>query len=390
MAPLLQPRKNAVAATEYSAVGPLPPVNKLKELKLACPTSVFFDMIDKLDPEDTDSASEDEDEISLLTPLTYLHEVYSQNDMSEADILELFQSGKMWPTQANIIDLEKKTRDQAISKLWYEHRRGRITASKFHEVCNRRLSTSPDRLIKSIMGYIEQDLSNVKAVAWGVDNEERARNEYKKCMSSHHTNFQLRLSGFLIDSSKPFLGASADGIVCCDCHGMRTLEIKCPFKHRDSNPLDPASCDDTYCLDVSGGLKKSHRYYSQVQLQMHVNRVKSSDFVVFTNKGLHVCEVLYDKSFITPRICTCEKFFVQYILPELISRRLENTEEAEVTPQEESLYCLCNQPKSGRMVACSNTDCEIAWFHYKCLNIRRKPKGKWLCPDCSFDEESEM
>ena len=69
MAPLLQPRKTPVTTIDYSAKEPIPPVSKLQELKVACPNSVFFDMINKLDPEDTDSASEDEDEICTLLAL---------------------------------------------------------------------------------------------------------------------------------------------------------------------------------------------------------------------------------------------------------------------------------------------------------------------------------
>ena len=384
MAPLLQPRKSHLTVINYSAHDPIPPVRKLQELKMCCPNGVFFDMIDKLDPEDTDSASEDEDQTSLPTPLTSLYDIYQDKHMQEEEIKELFYSNKLWPTSAQIAQLEKVTRDQAVSRLWYEHRKGRITASKFHDVCNRKSSTTSDTLLCSIMGYNQKDLSKVKAVAWGVDNEDNARQLYEKVMRGSHQTFSLRLSGFLVDSSKPFLGASADGIAACSCHGTRTVEIKCPYKHRDSTALDAAANDNSFCIDTSGKLKQSHKYYSQVQLQMHVNKVSSSDFVIFTNKVIHICTVPYNQTFISDRIGICETFFIKHILPELITRSIEAGLASEETQDHsiEDLSCLCSQPKSGRMIACHNPECEIVWFHYKCVYIKRKPKGRWLCPHC--------
>lgn len=50
----------------------LPSLETLEKLKLVCPKSVFFDLIPKLDPEETDSASEGEDELHVMEPLTLL------------------------------------------------------------------------------------------------------------------------------------------------------------------------------------------------------------------------------------------------------------------------------------------------------------------------------
>jgi len=34
------------------------------------------------------------------------------------------------------------------------------------------------------------------------------------------------------------------------------------------------------------------------------------------------------------------------------------------------------------MVGCDNDLCPIQWFHFGCVSINRKPKGKWFCPFC--------
>ncbi|XP_057524556.1 PHD finger protein ING1 isoform X2 [Amaranthus tricolor] len=49
----------------------------------------------------------------------------------------------------------------------------------------------------------------------------------------------------------------------------------------------------------------------------------------------------------------------------------------------EPTYCICNQVSYGEMVACDNSDCRIEWFHFGCVGLKEKPKGKWYCTDCA-------
>lgn len=44
-----------------------------------------------------------------------------------------------------------------------------------------------------------------------------------------HENFKVHDTGFLINPSVQFLGASTDGLVPCDCCGVSLIEVKCPF-----------------------------------------------------------------------------------------------------------------------------------------------------------------
>lgn len=48
----------------------------------------------------------------------------------------------------------------------------------------------------------------------------------------------------------------------------------------------------------------------------------------------------------------------------------------------EPTYCYCNQVSFGEMIACDNSECKIEWYHYECVGIDERPKGKWYCPDC--------
>jgi len=48
----------------------------------------------------------------------------------------------------------------------------------------------------------------------------------------------------------------------------------------------------------------------------------------------------------------------------------------------EPLYCTCRKVSYGAMVACDNQDCEIEWFHFACVGLDTKPRGKWFCNAC--------
>jgi len=45
-------------------------------------------------------------------------------------------------------------------------------------------------------------------------------------------------------------------------------------------------------------------------------------------------------------------------------------------------YCICEEISYGDMVCCDNDLCPIQWFHFGCVSLHRKPKGKWYCPRC--------
>ncbi|XP_053315454.1 inhibitor of growth protein 2 [Spea bombifrons] len=77
-------------------------------------------------------------------------------------------------------------------------------------------------------------------------------------------------------------------------------------------------------------------------------------------------------------------------------KRSKAKQEREVSPipfaidPNEPTYCLCNQVSYGEMIGCDNDECAIEWFHFSCVGLTYKPKGKWYCPDCRGDSEKTM
>jgi hypothetical protein len=40
------------------------------------------------------------------------------------------------------------------------------------------------------------------------------------------------------------------------------------------------------------------------------------------------------------------------------------------------------------MIGCDNARCPIEWFHFACVHLTNKPKGKWYCPQCRGDRSN--
>lgn len=51
-----------------------------------------------------------------------------------------------------------------------------------------------------------------------------------------------------------------------------------------------------------------------------------------------------------------------------------------IDPDEET-YCLCGQISYGEMILCENDLCPIEWFHFSCVSLQSKPKGRWWVQD---------
>ncbi|KAG5885568.1 hypothetical protein JTB14_003766 [Gonioctena quinquepunctata] len=65
-------------------------------------------------------------------------------------------------------------------------------------------------------------------------------------------------------------------------------------------------------------------------------------------------------------------------------------EEEPVIDPDEPTYCLCDQISYGEMIMCDNDLCPIEWFHFSCVTLTTKPKGKWYCPKCRGDRPNVM
>ena len=96
-------------------------------------------------------------------------------------------------SRERIQDIERSTREQRHSSLWFSARRYRITSSVFGSVFKRRPDTPPDNLVLSI---IQPRNFSSAATQYGIENEPNAIREFQQ--SHGHPLLSVSACGFLI------------------------------------------------------------------------------------------------------------------------------------------------------------------------------------------------
>ena len=104
--------------------------------------------------------------------------------------------------------------------------------------------------------------------------EERHRENSYALVGPYHSSFAITKTGLDISADYPYLGASPDGIIDCDCCGKGLVEIKCSRKY--SAGLEGWENDKNFAIDSSKNVKKDHPYFAQMQGQLFLLGVRFS------------------------------------------------------------------------------------------------------------------
>jgi len=163
---------------------------------------------------------------------------------------------------------------------------------------------------------------------------------YADIMKDVHSGFVFKDSGLIVSIEYPFIGASPDGNVQCECcPGIGLLEVKCPYCIHDGEPSSAPYIQD------DGNLVKMHAYYYQVYTQLFVCSADYANFVVATFR-----ESDGDVNF------SVKWYSHEEVMPAQAA--------VASTVSETYVYCYCKEDKGGEMVGCDNDNCEIGqWFH---------------------------
>jgi hypothetical protein len=160
---------------------------------------------------------------------------------------------------------------QAASNDWHSLRKLRVTASVFYEFVK-----NPMTMTRKMLWEERPDLSKIPAIKWGLENEARAISDFE------NDHGKVDKVGLFVSKTIPFLGASPDGL----WNGC-VVEVKCPFVMQKLHPTEiekllPTQRRNFFCDKKNDKLwlKKSHKYYYQVQLQLFVTGFKLAKFIV--------------------------------------------------------------------------------------------------------------
>ena len=352
------------------------------ELKSIMPDAVVLSAIEK----STQSQPRVRTVNKLPTLLSSLyHPKYSS--MSKKEILCVcneIMDGGIKVTKEEALYLEETTRLQSLSLVWAQHRVGRITASRFGAVYKARISPPPVSLIQQLMGENCLDPIKVPSLKWGIDNESIAREAYIEQMRQCHSGFAYTPAGLFVNPEFPHLGATPDGIISCDCCGDGIIEIKCPYKYRQCDPNTVVD-KDFYIKEneedpTARALSQDHDYFIQVQGQLVLCEKEYCDFICWTPFGMHTERIERQQSLFDKVRKKLDDFFRLVLLPRILRGELIDLSGGQ-TKDNAQVYCWCQQEEFGQMIACDNPTCRIEWFHFSCVGLSRKPKGRWYCSD---------
>ena len=327
---------------------------------------------------------------------THLRKMYDEANasLSLAELLLMAEQAQqeMAVTSEQVLKLQEATLQQSKCIEWYRQRAGRITASTAHDVLHTNQHEPSQSLITRITSDSDVQL-HAPAIVHGRRFEAVTFGELQEVLPHCHKGATLSHVGMRLSEQKPWLAASADGIICCECHGTGVLEIKCPYTFRDSSYEDMLAEQSRSCLDPAGELKPNHRYFTQVQLQMYVYDVDFCIFVVRSGSGLAIQTIFCDKEYLTSTLPKLDKFWGDHIGPELLTRRLEHEKQrvAAAVPVDQPVVCYCQKPEDPdnedpamQLVGCDGAQCPYQWVHLGCIRPKRKtvPKGTWYCKSC--------
>ena len=220
--------------------------------------------------------------------------------------------------------IEAATRGQAGCESWFQHRKGRVTASNFKKIANMRSTTDPQNVLKLLLEGTEFDVVP-KPLAWGKKKEIVAQNLFLRSHRSEGHKFHFRTVGLCISQEQIYLGASPDGIVDCEQCGTFLLEIKCPYAKRNFSPK-LAAVDHCF-VDPARNLQldpKSYWYY-QIQGQLGICKVAQCKLVVYTSKGIHVINVPFHTEKWEELRARLGTFYLEHLGPKTLAVVRETT-----------------------------------------------------------------
>jgi len=188
----------------------------------------------------------------------------------------LFLQQHVYVGEKERLSIYEESKGQSGNPKWYLAQKFRITASKVHKIVHAR---KPDTRLK----YFFESSLDIPSVRYGLEAEKRAKEKYEEVTGNKAVQV-----GLIIKKDQSWLAASPDGVI--NEKELLLLEIKCPSSCKNKN------IDVPYL--VNGELKKSHCYYTQIQIQMYVCNAKKCHLFVFSDQDYKLLTVSYDKTFL--------------------------------------------------------------------------------------------
>ncbi|KAK3088828.1 hypothetical protein FSP39_024255 [Pinctada imbricata] len=165
------------------------------------------------------------------------------------------------------------------------------------------------------------------AIIYGQENEKKALESYIE----KNPQYTIDSTGLWINPKYPGLGCSPDGIFNDTQSTTGLIEIKCPYVLKNVSPcmaqksMTMKEEKNFFCTFQSDGtlrLKRNHKYYYQIQMQLAICEQKVFDFVIWSQHGMSVERIQMDESFWNHTYPKLLRFHKEYLVPEYFLMRI--------------------------------------------------------------------
>ncbi|XP_014670842.1 PREDICTED: uncharacterized protein LOC106811655 [Priapulus caudatus] len=208
---------------------------------------------------------------------------------------------------------------------WHALRALRVTASNAKAIARAHDSTRPTLVQKQLW----RSSATTLAMLYGIEHEQDARVDF----AQQFTELTVTECGLWLNGKYPGLGASPDGVVYDSSSNSGVLEIKCPISIKTVAPQDFAEVlnykqQKSFCLasvaceNNKYYLKKSHVYYTQIQIQMLILEKEWGYFVIWTPHGLFAEKIPFDSEHVDEIVPRLSDFHKKCLCPEYFEMRL--------------------------------------------------------------------
>ena len=152
-------------------------------------------------------------------------------------LLKVCESVQIQISEEIALVVEKETRSQSESKVWFKFSATWLCNCITNESCLSYRSIKP--LPKPSESYMQSRIIQLhkQGNSQGCRHEKTARNSCMKEIRRAHINLTVNDCGLLVTPKWPLSEASHDGLLSCECCGKGKLETKSPYSHRSNSYL---------------------------------------------------------------------------------------------------------------------------------------------------------
>ena len=186
-------------------------------------------------------------------------------------------------SKRNIRRVAEKSRLQSESVFWYIYRRCVVTSTLAKRVIAQNLKNMNNQKINKIISKFYHSRFTNEAMQYGIENEKHGINTFFEAFKKSHINAKLQTTGLVLHNSYPFIGTSPDGLLSCDCCQNAIIEVKCPYRLKDTGIRSWSILE---YFDPQQNLKRSHTYFNQINLTQGILQRQVAYFVVYAKNEI--------------------------------------------------------------------------------------------------------